>query len=83
MSLDFASFTTTFPEQNVSKPYFLLVWFSIEYWQLVRHELKGLPPQQKPAAPIAETPWLFRAASTGLASSYPFSYTSSKDNVQY
>ena len=32
-----------------------------------------LPPQQKPAAPMAENPLLFKASITGLASSNPFS----------
>lgn len=32
------------------------------------------PPQQKPAAPTADTPFFFKAAITGLASSYPLSY---------
>ena len=42
---------------------------------LVKVGLKAnhLPPQQKPAAPMAETPLLLRAAITALASSFPLS----------
>ena len=32
------------------------------------------PPQQKPTAPIAETPLLFKASITTLTSSNPLSY---------
>ena len=39
------------------------------------------PPQQKPAAPIAETPLLFRASRIGFASSNALSYQS-KNTIQ-
>ena len=35
---------------------------------------ESLPPQQNPAAPIAETPFSFNAATIGFASSNPLSY---------
>lgn len=38
---------------------------------------KILPPQQKPAAPIADTPLLLRASMTGFVSSKPLSYKKS------
>lgn len=34
----------------------------------------NLPPQQNPAAPIAEIPLLFRSSITGFDSSNPLSY---------
>lgn len=39
------------------------------------HQIGGRhsPPQQKPAAPIAVTPLLFKASITGFATSIPFS----------
>jgi len=40
-----------------------------------RHDRnESLPPQQNPAAPIAETPFSFNAAIIGFASSNPLSY---------
>ena len=46
-------------------------------WVLVwerRINDKNSPPQQKPAAPTAETPLLFTASITGFASSNPLSF---------
>jgi hypothetical protein len=40
-----------------------------------RERAKNSPPQQKPAAPIAEIPWLFTASITAFASSNPLSYS--------
>lgn len=40
---------------------------------------KNLPPQQKPAAPIAEIPLLFKSAITDFASLYPLSYKKAQD----
>ncbi len=45
----------------------VLVW----EWRINQ---KYSPPQQKPAAPTAETPLLFTASITGFASSNPLSY---------
>ena len=42
-----------------------------------------LPPQQKPPAPMAETPLLFKAAITALASSYPLSYKENLFKLSY
>lgn len=42
---------------------------------------RSSPPQQKPAAPIAETPLLFKASITGFASSNPFSYPCEKQDL--
>ena len=38
----------------------------------------ALPPQQNPATPIVETPLLFRAAITAIASSHPLSFKKQK-----
>ena len=81
IAVELANFTTTFPEHiQESQIYHLkpIINFPIKESLTLKKKEKMkasdcLPPQQKPAAPIAEAPLLLRAAITTLASSYPFS----------
>ena len=86
MSVELANFTTTFPETNegkldVSSQSTLGFQRQNQFQRIkalsslsnLKLKVNHLPPQQKPAAPMAETPLLFRAVITGLASSYPLS----------
>ena len=85
-SVELANFIATVPVTHASK-LDVSSWSTVglqckKYFQriqalssLPKSKLNAnhLPPQQNPPAPMAETPLLFRAAITALASSYPLS----------
>ncbi len=74
MSVELANFTTTTPGTYAEK---LDLSIRNTLGSLCKNQSKlkanHLPPQQKPAEAMAETPLLFRAAITSLASSQPLS----------
>lgn len=41
----------------------------VKHIEVTENQKKDSPPQQKPTAPIAETPLLFKASSNGFAAS--------------